>query len=44
MESAKIIKIANPSKEITSFIEKMRKDKDERLSAVCAKYRKLVKE
>ena len=42
METTNTIRIPNPSKELVAFIDKAQKQKKERMSHVCAKYRKLL--
>ena len=43
MESAEIIRIPNPSKELVAFIEEAQQKKSARMKAICDKYRSLLK-
>ncbi len=43
MDSAEIIRIPNPSKELVAFLEETQKIKSARMKAVCDKYRRLLK-
>ncbi len=44
MESTNTIRIPNPSKELVAFIEKAQRQKKARMKAICAKYRRLLKD
>lgn len=42
MESSNTIRIPNPSKELMEFINKSKRQKNERMDKICEKYRRLI--